>query len=225
MAKTHGVEAYIAAVYTLEAEEGFALSSHVADYLHVSRPTVTQTIRRLAAMGLVHSSENREITLTDLGRTRAEQVIRRHRLLERWLSDELGIGWAEAHAEADRLEHAISPLVEQRLMQKLGYPTTCPHGNAIPGSGYRQPKGSLLSEYASGATVKVVRITEQAEENLELLRLFYSFGIIPGAVAKITGREDIPGKDVELHLSIGQQIVTLTRSAAKWVIVNEVACP
>lgn len=221
MAKTHGMEAYLAAIYTLEAEGGSVRSSRVADYLHVSRPTVTQTIHRLTAMGMVEAEENREIILTEAGRTKAEQVIRRHRLLERWLNDELGIGWAEAHAEADRLEHAISPLVEERLMEKLGYPTTCPHGNAIPGSGYRQPKGSLLSDYAAGATIQVVRIAEQAEENLELLKLFHGSGLVPGAVVQIERREDIPGHDVELHLTVGNQEIILTRSDAKWIIVKE----
>ncbi len=222
MAKTHGVEAYLTAIYTLESEDGFALSSHIADYLHVSRPTVTQTIRRLTSLGYVQLSENREIMLTALGKTKAEQVIRRHRLLERWLNDDLGIGWAEAHAEADRLEHAISPLVEQRLMEKMGFPKSCPHGNIIPGSGNPQPKGILLSECASGITVQVVRIVEQAEENLELLQTFYRLGMVPGKIAHISRREDVPGKDVELHLIAGEKNMILTRNEAKWIMVKKV---
>ena len=222
MAKTHGMEAYLVAIYTLEAEGDVVLSARIADYLRVSRPTVTQTVHRLVAMGLVVSGKSKEVALTESGRIRAEQVIRRHRLLERWLSDELGLDWADVHAEADRLEHAVSPLVEQRLMEKLGYPTTCPHGNAIPGSGYRQPYGNLLGDTLSGTRVQVVRISEQAEENMELLRLFHSSGLIPGAVVHIARREDIPGRDVELHLIIGNQTVNLPRSAAKWIVIQEV---
>ncbi len=220
MSKTHGVEAYLTAIYTLEAEDGFALSSHIADYLHVSRPTVTQTVRRLTNLGYVNTNENREIILTLSGRTKAEQVIRRHRLLERWLNDDLGIGWAEAHAEADRLEHAISPLVEQRLMEKMGYPSTCPHGNIIPGSGNLQSKGILLSECASGMIIQVVRIVEQAEENLELLKRFFQLGIIPGSNIEIQRREDVPGKGVELHLTVRKDNIVLTTNEAKWVIVT-----
>ena len=171
-------------------------------------------------MGYVITNENREIVLTLLGRTKAEQVIRRHRLLERWLNDDLGIGWAEAHAEADRLEHAISPLVEQRLMEKMGYPITCPHGNIIPGSGNPQPKGMLLSECASGMSVQVVRIVEQAEENLELLQRFFQLHIIPGTHVEVVRREDVPGKGVELHLTVGNEGTILTLEQAKWVIVK-----
>ncbi len=221
MAKTHGVEAYLVAIYNLEGEDGVVLSSHVANYLRVSRPTVTQTIRRLVSLGLVESGAGRGIVLTENGRIRAEQVIRRHRLLECWLHDELNIGWAESHAEADRLEHAVSPLVEERLMEKLGFPTTCPHGNVIPGSGYRQPKGSLLSEHASGATVQILRICEQAEDNLELLTLFHNAGLVPGAMVQIVGREDIPGRDVEMHLIIGKETLPLMKNAAKWIVVKE----
>nr|NNM90544.1 metal-dependent transcriptional regulator [Bacilli bacterium] len=90
MAKTHGMEAYLTAIYTLEAEDGVVLASSVADYLHVSRPTVTQTIHRLTALELVQSGLSKEIMLTATGREKAEQVVRRHRLLERWLSDDLG---------------------------------------------------------------------------------------------------------------------------------------
>lgn len=221
MAKTHGIEAYVVAIYNLEDEDGAVLSSHVADYLRVSRPTVTQTIRRLASLDLVESAAGRGIVLTENGRMRAEQVIRRHRLLERWLHDELNIGWAETHVEADRLEHAVSPLVEERLMEKLGFPTTCPHGNAIPGSGYRQPKGNLLSEYASGATVQILRICEQAEDNMELLTLFHDVGLVPGAMVYIVGREDIPGHDVEMQLRIDKETFPLMKNAAKWIVVNE----
>lgn len=219
VAKTHGMEAYLVAIYTLEAEGDLVLSSHVADYLRVSRPTITQTVHRMSAMGLVQSGESREIILTEAGRTQAEQVVRRHRLLERWLFDELGIDWAATHAEADRLEHALSPMVEQRLMEKMSYPTTCPHGNVIPGSGYDQQRGRWLSECAAGETVQVIRITEQAEEDIELLRLLYGSGLVPGAIVHIVGRLDIPDKDVELQLSIGTYAFVLTKSAAKRIVV------
>ncbi|MCL6548547.1 MAG: metal-dependent transcriptional regulator, partial [Alicyclobacillus sp.] len=140
---------------------------------------------RLTAAGLVSAGEGREIELTEEGRQRAETIVRRHRLLERWLTDELGLDWAEAHVEAGRLEHAVSPLVEARLFERLGRPTTCPHGNVIPGTGAVQPTGTPLTEIRAPAEVKVVRIVEQAEEDLELLRFLNRAGIVPGAVIAV----------------------------------------
>lgn len=219
MAKTHGMEAYLTAIYTLEAEDGVVLASSVADYLHVSRPTVTQTIHRLTALELVQSGLSKEIMLTATGREKAEQVVRRHRLLERWLSDDLGIEWAQAHEEADRLEHAISPLVEKKLMQKLGFPTTCPHGNAIPGSGKSQPQGARLGDCASGAIVNVVPIVEKAEENRELLSKFYEYGLTPGATIHVIRREEIPQHDVEIHFRVHDRSCMLTKSMARWIVI------
>lgn len=181
MAKTHGTDEYLEAVYILQTEGETVLSSKLADYLGVARPTITQTVQRLTNQGLL-SASGKEIVLTPEGTKRAERVLRRHRLLERWLTDELGLDWADAHVEAARLEHSISPLVEDRLAQKLGHPQTCPHGNAIPGSGARPLSGTPLDEVSAPAEVKVIRIVELAEEDLDLLRFLHRAGIVPGAV-------------------------------------------
>lgn len=185
MPKTHGVEEYLEAIYVLDAEGHAVLSSRLADFLGVARPTVTQTMQRMTASGFVTAGEGKEIVLTTEGRRRAEQVVRRHRLLERWLTDELGLDWAEAHVEAGRLEHAMSKAVEDRLYEKLGRPTTCPHGNVIPGTGLKQPIGTPLTEIHLPVTVTVLRIVEQAEEDLELLRFLHQSGIVPGAEMKV----------------------------------------
>lgn len=182
MPKTHGMEQYLEAVYVLAAENRPVIAARLADYLGVSRPTVTQTIQRLTSAGLVAVSEGKELRLTDAGLQRAEKIVRRHRLLERWLTDDLGLDWADAHVEAGRLEHSLSPLVEERLYEKLGRPATCPHGNVIPGTGVRQPAGIALTEADAPALVRVLRIVEQAEEDLDLLRFLYQSGIVPGAV-------------------------------------------
>lgn len=181
MPKTHGVEQYLEAIYVLDTEGVSVLPSVLADYLNVSRPTVTQTVQRMTAAGDVASGDHREITLTSSGRKKAETVVRRHRLLERWLSDELGLDWADAHVEAGRLEHSISPLVEERLFTQLGNPTTCPHGNVIPGTGAEQPRGIKLTDVVAPARVTVLRIFEHAEEDLELLRFLDRAGLVPGA--------------------------------------------
>ncbi|MBX5436508.1 MAG: metal-dependent transcriptional regulator [Alicyclobacillaceae bacterium] len=185
MPKTHGVEEYLEAIYVMEAEGGSVFASKLADYLGVARPTVTQMIQRLTAAGLVAAGEGREIALTQEGREKAETIVRRHRLIERWLTDELGLDWAQAHVEAGRLEHAVSPLVEARLYERLGRPTTCPHGNVIPGTGAVQPTGTPLTEVVAPARVKVVRIVEQAEEDLDLLRFLNQAGIVPGATLRV----------------------------------------
>jgi Mn-dependent DtxR family transcriptional regulator len=101
--------------------------------MHLSAPSITEALRRMQREGYVASRAKKEIRLTTRGWAIAETMARRHRLLERWLTDVLGLDWSRAHDEAHRLEHALSPVVEERLAQMLGMPSTCPHGNPIPG--------------------------------------------------------------------------------------------
>jgi DtxR family Mn-dependent transcriptional regulator len=118
-------------------------------------------------------------------------MARRHRLLERWLTDVLGLNWVEAHEEAHRLEHALSPRVEDRLATLLGMPSTCPHGNPIPGmAGPPSTRPFPLDQVPAGATVTVERITEEAEADRQLLDHLWQSGIRPGA--RLTVREVAP---------------------------------
>lgn len=178
------LDSYLEAIYVLHAEGEQVLASRVADYLGVSRPTVSQTLQRLQGQGYVEIGEARELLLTDEGRARAEAIVRKHRLLERWLTDVLGLDWADAHVEAARLEGSVSPLVEDRLNELLNHPATCPHGNVIPGNGFVQPKGISLSEAPTGVPLEVIRIVEVAEEDLDLLRFFHRTGLVPGEVVE-----------------------------------------
>lgn len=221
MGKTQGMEAYLEAVYVLEAEGDVVLSSKLADYLGVARPTVTQTVQRMTAQGLVVAGANKEIVLTEEGRERAEAIVRRHRLLERWLSDVLKLDWAEAHVEAGRLEHSISPLVEERLREQLGNPTTCPHGNVIPGSGAKLVLGTPLSDVSAPAHVKVIRIVELAEEDLELLRFLHRSGIVPDALIEITRNPS--SFEAGFVVSVEGQTYVLEESVAKRVLVHVVS--
>lgn len=216
MPRTHGMEQYLEAIYVLEAEGDAVIASKLADYLGVARPTVTQTMHRMSASGYVTSGEGREILLTSEGRERAEEVVRRHRLLERWLTDELGLDWAQAHVEAGRLEHAISPAVEERLFERLGRPTTCPHGNVIPGSGAKEQRGVPLRDVAPPATVVVQRILEQAEEDLDLLRFLHKSGIVPGASLLVMEKEspyeagivvEVSGDKFSLELDVAARVL------------------
>lgn len=180
MSHSKAMDAYLEAIYVLRGEGDHVHASHVADYLGVSRPTVSQTLQRMTGQGLVSMGEAKELFLTDEGTIRAEEIVRRHRLLERWLTDQLGLDWADAHVEAGRLENSVSLLVESRLEVLLGHPTTCPHGNVIPGTGYVQPQGVTLSRAPAGEALEVIRIVEVAEEDLELLRFLYRTGFVPG---------------------------------------------
>ncbi|QSO52532.1 metal-dependent transcriptional regulator [Alicyclobacillus curvatus] len=220
MPRTHGVEQYLEAIYILTGEGVTVLGSVLADYLNVSRPTVTQTIQRLTTAGLVTTGTGKEIVLTAEGLERAETVVRRHRLLERWLSDELGLDWAQAHVEAGRLEHAISPLVEERLYERLGRPSTCPHGNVIPGTGWRQPHGIRLTEVAAPNQVQVVRIFEHAEEDLDLLRFLHQAGLIPGAKVSVNAPES--RYEAGVPVEVNGSVYALEPSVAERIIVEQV---
>ncbi|MEX2146740.1 MAG: metal-dependent transcriptional regulator, partial [Candidatus Rokuibacteriota bacterium] len=128
----------------------------------------------------------KELTLTSKGRQIAEVMARRHRLLERWLTDSLGLDWTDAHEEAHRLEHAISPRVEDKLAELLGMPSTCPHGNPIPGMS-RPPRVAPfpLAQAKEGSTVVVERITEEAEADKKLLEHLWKNDVRPGRRLKI----------------------------------------
>lgn len=193
MKTQHGADNYIEAIYVLGAEGGTVISARVADYLNVSRPTVTQTLRRLAAAGLVNVDEDKEVTLTGTGLEQAQAMVRKHRILERWLTDFLGLDWGAAHVEASKLEHAISPLIESRLEAALGYPLTCPHGNAIPGREGELPVSVPLSSVIPPTEVEVVRIFEQAEEDVELLRYLERTGFVPASRLQVVPQDQYGG--------------------------------
>src|SRR5579864_4641423 len=131
------VSRYLEAIYYMWAEKEPLRSARLADWLGVTRPTVAVALRRMTRDGLVRMNGRKEIDLTAGGMRAAESVVRRHRIMERWLTDGLGLDWVTADAEAARLEHAVSDVVEQRLYEVLGRPATCPHGNPIPG--YSEP--------------------------------------------------------------------------------------
>jgi len=214
----HGMEAYLEAIYVIASEGETVLPSKVAEFLGVSRPTVTQTMHRMTTAGYVKPGERKEITLTEDGRKRAEAIVRKHRLLERWLTDVLGLDWADAHVEAGRLEHSVSPLVEARLYEEMGRPNTCPHGNVIPGSGFQQPIGTPLSSIEQPRRVQVVRIVELAEEDLDLLRFLHKTGIVPGADIEVLAR--MSPYEAGVPITVRGQAIALDRSAARRVLVT-----
>src|SRR5918911_2331961 len=128
------VEEYLETIYNMSMENEVVIGARLAEKFGVSAPTVTEMLKRLVRDGYVEMDNKRQITLTELGNQVAEAVLRRHRLTERFLVDMLGMQWHEVHEEACRLEHFISGAVEARVISSLNSPTTCPHGNPIPGS-------------------------------------------------------------------------------------------
>ncbi len=177
---THALEDYLKAIYQLAEEAQPVIAARIAAETGVTPSTMFATLRRLASEGYVTINRRKEIHLTEDGRKVAERIVRRHFLTERFLTDLLGLDWVKAHQEAHRLEHAISQEVEERLAKLLSNPTTCPHGNPIPGTGSgRLPKTVPLSEAVDGQQVDLDYITEGGERDVRLLG--YSRGSRTGA--------------------------------------------
>ncbi|MBM2809440.1 MAG: iron (metal) dependent repressor, DtxR family [Chloroflexi bacterium] len=157
------------------------IAARLAEVLDVAPPTVTATLQRMARDGLVKMNPKKEVVLTTSGNEHAERMVRRHRLAERLLVDILGVDWADVHEEAHRFEHAISPRVEERILAVLGAPTTCPHGSPIPGTGAFISIEAVRLEFVSaGDHVTIERISEEAENDHELLSYFQRSGLLPG---------------------------------------------
>ena len=161
----------------------------------------------------------RRLSLTHSGRALAEKVVRKHRLAERLLVDVIGLEWAKVHREAGRWEHVISDDVEARLVELLGDPATCPHGNPIPGSHSPAPPVTTrpLAEVGAGERVRLFRISEEVELNLGSLTLLDEGGFIPGAVAEV-GRRD-PDGTVEVTVEGGAGAIRVSRSLSDRLFV------
>jgi DtxR family Mn-dependent transcriptional regulator len=184
------------------------IAVRLAERMRVTPPTVTATLKRMGRDGLVTHGPRKEILLTERGRELAETSVRRHALTERLLTDFLKMPWHEAHEEAHGLEHAMTPKVEARLMEALGYPVTCPHGNPIPGRGQLAAEEFPLDRVEGGDEVILQRITEEAEEDLELMRYLQEHGVAPGArlrvreAARYSGLVTLEGAQGTVSLSL-----------------------
>lgn len=216
---TPTTEEYLEIIYMMEAEGKVVKGARLAEIIGVSRPTVTATLRRMTRDGLIRQNAEKVVGLTKRGYTVADTLQRRHRIIERWLTDVLGFDWAKSDAESHRLEHVFSDEVIDRLNELLGRPETCPHGNPIPGN---QTDGKMaasfqLSQAAEGESVRVTRISEYAENVGDLLHHLGERGLRPGAEILITEISPI-NKALTLangdkHFSLDSQIAD-----AVWVI-------
>src|SRR5215471_19025380 len=168
-------EEYLQTIYWLK-EAGLPITgANIARAMQLSAPTVHEMVGRLEADGYVKRADDKSLDFTDSGREHASAVVRRHRLIERFLTDVLGIPWHEVHEEAERLEHAMSPVLEERMLAAIGDAKTCPHGHPLV-EGERE-RGALLADVEPGASVRVLRFENEAEELLHYLK---NSGLHPG---------------------------------------------
>ena len=175
------VKHYVETIFYIRFEEGRVRPGRLAEWMGVSAPTVTVTLQRLARDGWVEIAEDRSVTLTPRGEEAASEIVRIHRLLERWLTDVLGFDWTTADMEAQSLASVMSTQVSERLDESMGHPLTCPHGNVIPGR--EAPYGTLvpLSDLEPGVEAYVRRISEVAEHDApDLLRELDAYGLVTG---------------------------------------------
>jgi len=192
------LEEYLETIHALDEEGAQVIQARLVERLGHSAQSVSEMVQRLASEGYLE--RNRQgLTLTPKGRQRAESVVRKHRLAERFLVDIVGLPWLSAHVEAGRWEHVISDEVEARFVEILGNPSTCPHGNPIPGTPAVADGQRPLSEFRAGDRVRIARITEQIEVDLDSLRYLSEHGLLPGAAARV--REKAP--DGTLTLEVG----------------------
>lgn len=178
-------EEYCEAIWELHEDDIEVIQARIAERIEVSRPAVSEMIRRMEAEGLV-TIDRTTIGLSAAGQELAEKVVRRHRLAERFLTDILGLSWADAHLEAGKWEHVISTSVEDALQRVLGDPTTCPHGNPIPGAGYVAPPTRLLREIPVGESFTISRIPEELEFEPGMLDFLEEHSLQPGRTGVLT---------------------------------------
>jgi len=209
-------EEYCEAIFELQEDDIETIRSRIAERLGVSRPAVTEMTRKLEEAEFVTVASGR-LELTDSGRRLAEKVVRRHRLAERFLTDILDLSWAESHHEAGKWEHVISERVEAAMVRVLGDPTTCPHGNPIPGTDYHAPDAIPVGELSVGQGFSVTRIPEDLEWTPGVLEYLEEAGIVPGARATLTALSPDGTATVEVN---GRRVALGVTQAARILVVR-----
>ncbi len=202
-------EEYLQIIYWLQ-EAGLPMTgANIARAMQVSAPTVHEMIGRLEDDGYVTRAEDKSLSFTKSGLGHAAQIVRRHRLIERFLTDVFDIPWDQVHEEAEKLEHWMSPVVEERMLRAIGDAKTCPHGHPIFDGAREQ--GVPLADVEEGATVRVLRFENEAEDLLHYLK---DTGLHPG----LEGKLDQSGDDEIVILADGTEH-SITRSVAETVSV------
>lgn len=215
---SHQAEEYLEAIYRLEKKRGYAKTTELARKLKVVPGSVTNTIESLERRTLVSHKPYKGVKLTEKGRRIASNVLRRHRLAERFLTDILHLDWSKVHDAACKLEHALSPEILNPLENALGHPKTCPHGNPIPtltGITIEEESKPLtdLNPGESGVVVKIV------DEKTSTLKVLDSLGLIPGSYVEVEKKESSVGP---LDIQVEGKRHTVERTLAGHVHVKQV---
>ena len=214
---------YLETVYNVTVEGDSVVNARLAEKFGVSPPSVTEMIHRLERDGYVTFDRAVGLQLTAEGIAVAENSLRRHRLAERFLQQVLDMDWIQAHEEAQSLQKALTPAIEAHIVQLLRNPTTCPHGNPIPGTGpspqdyLRSHDAVRLSAAPFGAPVRVLCVSEVVEDESALLRMVGEYGLRPGADL---ARRELDGDGESLvRLEVDSRWVDLARAVAEkiWV--------
>ena len=207
-------EEYCECIFELREDNVEVIQARVAERLNVSRPSVSEMIKRMESEGLITLQGNK-IVLTPAGEVLAERVVRRHRIAERFLTDILGLSWAQAHHEAGKWEHVMSDDVEAAIDRLLGNPTTCPHGNPIPGSSYRGDDAVPLASLGIGETFTVTRIPEELEFTPGMLDFLEQFDVVPGSLGRVQSEND-----GAFTVTIGERNVDIDPFASARILVR-----
>ena len=216
-AHTETVDKYLEAIYYIDAEGEVVRPSRLAYWLSVSAPTVSNALVRLKRDGWIEVGSDRSVTLTESGRATATSLVRRHRILERWLTDVLGFDWATADVEADRLSSAISDAVVDQIDTSMGLPATCPHGNVIPGR--EIPYGVLvaLADLEPEVPAIVRRISEVAEHDAPaLLSMLADHSIHEGSEVRVI-ESNVEPSEVALTVAGNELVLSLDAARLIWV--------
>jgi DtxR family Mn-dependent transcriptional regulator len=207
------IEDYLMEIYDQRSRGREVIAARLTEKMGVAAPTVWNTVHRMHRDGLVDISESKVITLTVAGQEAAESIKRRHLLTERLLVDILGLDWADAHEEAHLIEHTITQRVEERIRAVLGNPTTCPHGNPLPGlDPASRPRTRLLATAQAGDEWEIDGIEEPAEADHDLMTFYQRNGFLPGARLKVL---EVAAYNSTMTVEIGGVSVTLGMPAAE----------
>lgn len=207
---TNNREDYLEIIFHLESEGKIATTQEIAKHLDISPASVSENIKKLADKKLLIYLPYKGVKLSRKGKKIAIDIVRRHRLSERFLVDKLGVKWAEVHSEAHKLEHGISKIISNKLFKMLGRPKTCPHGNPVPNPDGKiiEERSQALSTFKINDEIKIIKITD---EEPKLLCYLATLGLMPGISVKIEEKAPFKGPII---IKIGKSTYALGREIA-----------